>query len=114
VKDRYSSYPQFISVAASNSTLIHLLILWKDSKRFPQQNACAKGPFIDYVLWSVISRTKCRTLWLSICWRSEQESLGPTLRRLKSALRFSGKGNETQDQAKRLLNDTISVWILSF
>jgi hypothetical protein len=27
VKDRYSSYPQFISVAASNSTLIHLLIL---------------------------------------------------------------------------------------
>jgi hypothetical protein len=85
---------------ANNSTVVHLLLLWKESKHFPQQNAHAKGFFVNYVIWSAISGTICRTLWLSICWWSKQESYGSTLRRLKSAPRFSGKGNQTQDQTK--------------
>jgi hypothetical protein len=42
VKDLYSDYQQFISVA-SNSMLLQLLIGWKESKHFPQQNAHANG-----------------------------------------------------------------------
>jgi hypothetical protein len=56
---------------ASNTTLVHLLILWKESKHFPQQNTHAKCFSVYYVIWAAISRTKSRTLWSPICWWSK-------------------------------------------
>jgi hypothetical protein len=66
------------------------------------------GEFCSLKSAQAIFFSKCRTLWLSICWWSKQESHGPTLRRLKSVPRFSGKCNQTHDQTKRPLHATIS------
>jgi hypothetical protein len=85
----------------------------KRIETLPAKECACERFFVNSVIWSEVSGTKCRTLWLSICWWSKQESYGPTLRRWKSAPRFSGKCNQTQDQTKRLLNDTISGKVVS-
>jgi hypothetical protein len=42
----------------------------------------------------------------------QKDPYGPTLHRLKSVPRISGKCNQTQDQTKQLLNDPLSRKIL--
>jgi hypothetical protein len=48
VKDPYSNYPQFISVAGQQLDIRSVTDLLKKSKYFPQQNAHAKGFFVNY------------------------------------------------------------------
>jgi hypothetical protein len=81
-------------------------------KCFPQQNAHAKGFFVNYIIWSALSGANYRTLWPSICWWSKQQSYCRTLGRLKSVPRSSGKCNQTQNHIKQLLNDTMSGRVL--